>query len=731
MASPTRPTQLASAPPLPRLLLSLTALVTLAGIVALGWWTTSTWLTLTRASADYVKLQQHIGDIRLYDEMLTMSCRMATLTGDAFWVGRYNDTEPKLRGTLEDAIRLAPSFRAYLEETRAANDELVHIERRALMLVDQGALEQAASQLADNPYKKHKTDYGNGMTRALGRIHADVEQTLGEKARVAHFARVVSAVVILLIIVLWALAWRALSGWHTATADARVRLVRLHDRLDDAVLAARMGVFSLDDQGRSGTLSDRARALLGLGPHSTLSEDVLLAQAAPTDRERLRSALRESWQPDGAGASTVEFRVVHPERGRRWLRAAWRADHNGRPGRVLHGVLQDIDDQKRLTAALSDRAEAHGRLAEERLAHSQALVRDMQQIETHERLRLAHILHCDLQQLLFSARMLAATERDRHQGDRSRLKSIVDTLDEAIAATRGLTARIAPAPIEDLGLGGALTALAELVDQRFELSVELRLPPDPPAVREDLVRFVHDCVQELLFNVVRHAGVDEARVEVEVQRGDLIARVVDDGHGFDAGRRRATPGRGFGLDGLKRQAAAFSGGLTIEARPGEGTRAELRVPLKPASARPLPVSEPRSIEGVTRIVHVEDNAAMRSLVADAIAREADLLLVAQGESGPEGVALALDHRPDVVLMDYVFSWGYDGAEACRRIRAALPETRVVALAGLARDRDRIALHEAGAEAVVSKQTSFTVLFDVVRRARPAGSGDARQAPPDA
>ncbi len=83
-------------------------------------------------------------------------------------------------------------------------------------------------------------------------------------------------------------------------------------------------------------------------------------------------------------------------------------------------------------------------------------------------------------------------------------------------------------------------------------------------------------VSEAVTNAVRHGNADE--VTVELSNGDGIRLcVVDGGTGFDpseAGR----PGHGFGLTSMRERAEALGGRLTIDSRPGAGTRVEVSLP---------------------------------------------------------------------------------------------------------------------------------------------------------
>ena len=74
-----------------------------------------------------------------------------------------------------------------------------------------------------------------------------------------------------------------------------------------------------------------------------------------------------------------------------------------------------------------------------------------------------------------------------------------------------------------------------------------------------------------------------------------------------------------------------------------------------------------TIDSTIRIALVDDQDLVRSGVAMIIDNEPDLEVVAQASSAETGVELALERRPDVVLMDVNMPGGSNGIEATRQI----------------------------------------------------------------
>jgi len=98
-------------------------------------------------ASERVNLKAHElrGTIAHLDEVLTMSARMAAVTGDRMWEDRYRRFEPALDAAIKDAARLAPRGNggAAALVTDQANVKLVAMEQRAFDLVRQGRKNQA------------------------------------------------------------------------------------------------------------------------------------------------------------------------------------------------------------------------------------------------------------------------------------------------------------------------------------------------------------------------------------------------------------------------------------------------------------------------------------------------------------------------------------------------------------------------------------------------------------
>jgi two-component system, chemotaxis family, CheB/CheR fusion protein len=158
-------------------------------------------------------------------------------------------------------------------------------------------------------------------------------------------------------------------------------------------------------------------------------------------------------------------------------------------------------------------------------------------------------------------------------------------LSEAIAKARQLSHEISPPVLHHPDLLTALQWQAARMKEQFGLHVELETDPAPHCENLSLKVFLFRAVQELLFNVVKHAGVDTARLAVSIRGGRLVLSVSDRGRGFDPGALDPLSMKaGFGLLSLREHSSYIGGSLTIDSAPGHGSRFTLSVPLSIAGA---------------------------------------------------------------------------------------------------------------------------------------------------
>jgi CheY-like chemotaxis protein/two-component sensor histidine kinase len=261
-------------------------------------------------------------------------------------------------------------------------------------------------------------------------------------------------------------------------------------------------------------------------------------------------------------------------------------------------------------------------------------------------------------------------------------------------------------------INSAVESSRPLIDHLgHELTVTL--PKQPILVDADLTRLAQ-VIANLLNNSAKYMDRGgRIRLTAEREGSDLLVSVKDTGIGIaadelprifqmfsqvDSALERSQGGLGIGLTLVKRLVEMHGG--RIEARSeglGQGAEFFVRLPVVVGAAGAEAEGgngEPVAPRSSLRILIVDDNRdAADSLV---------MLLRLMGNDtrtaydGKQGVDLAGDFRPDVILLDIGLP-KLDGYEACRRIREQPwgKSAVLIAVTGWGQEDDRRRSHEAG------------------------------------
>ncbi|MFQ5690980.1 MAG: PAS domain S-box protein [Gemmatimonadota bacterium] len=327
--------------------------------------------------------------------------------------------------------------------------------------------------------------------------------------------------------------------------------------------AAPDGVVIVDRSGTIRALNPQALVLFGYP-----AEDELLGQPVevlvPKDSREAHQAHRDRYadhpvaRPMGIGMELV---------GRRRDGSEFPVEISLSPVKVggeplIIGAVRDVSERVRLR---------NFRAAALRAAED-------------ERRRIAQELHDDMAQRLSTLLLFLRLVREASDSSarEAQLEEMRGQLLEAAEGVRRIARGLRPPALERVGVGAALRTLVSELRESGGPEISLEMDPVDECLTDDGKLVLYRAVQEAISNVVRHAEASRARVGIGIDGDRVVARIEDDGCGFDVARAQSA-GR-LGLIGMRERALMVGGRVSVESQPGSGTRVLVEIPCREEEA---------------------------------------------------------------------------------------------------------------------------------------------------
>jgi len=246
--------------------------------------------------------------------------------------------------------------------------------------------------------------------------------------------------------------------------------------------------------------------------------------------------------------------------------------------KVLRDNTQQKQDEEALEAQVAERTQ-----------QVRELVRQLSLSEQEERQRISQVLHDDLQQHLYGVQYQLVLLQEALGATMAAqaatwLTAMAQELQTATQLTRNLSIDLSPPVLEGEGLDGALVWLATQMKQQHGLTVKIQAADKLPVPAREMRVLLFQILREILFNIVKHAEVQEATIILTDIDHHIEAQVIDHGQGFDVDAVLHEPGRSHGLLRNQQRLELVGGHMRIESSPAGGTHVIISCPLAQTEA---------------------------------------------------------------------------------------------------------------------------------------------------
>jgi two-component system, NarL family, sensor histidine kinase LiaS len=220
-------------------------------------------------------------------------------------------------------------------------------------------------------------------------------------------------------------------------------------------------------------------------------------------------------------------------------------------------------------------AQQSQKMATEKVENQQ---KQVQEIVSQERNRLARELHDSVSQQLFAASMLmsAITESNLtlQDSEAKQLKMVEKMINQSQLEMRALLLHLRPAALKGKSLQAGMKELMNELAQKVPLELNWKIEGFEldKGIEDHLFRIL----QESVSNTLRHANATALDVLLIKRDFSIILRIVDNGVGFDVEKEKVGS---YGLQNMYERAVEIGGLLKIISLPDKGTKLEVKVPL--------------------------------------------------------------------------------------------------------------------------------------------------------
>lgn len=202
----------------------------------------------------------------------------------------------------------------------------------------------------------------------------------------------------------------------------------------------------------------------------------------------------------------------------------------------------------------------------------------------NERLKLSLELHDGpVQTIVASEYSVEACKslinQNRMKKVSTKLESVQEMLAQSIRDLRRIVRDLHPPALGKSGLISAIQEYLSNLEKDDQIKGSLEVKDELPHFEPEAERGVYYVVREAITNVRKHARATEVGVLVEFQDSKLTVQITDNGKGFNPAKIEGLSTNHMGMRSMSERTRMLNGNLTIDSKPGAGTKISLVVPV--------------------------------------------------------------------------------------------------------------------------------------------------------
>jgi two-component system, NarL family, sensor histidine kinase LiaS len=231
----------------------------------------------------------------------------------------------------------------------------------------------------------------------------------------------------------------------------------------------------------------------------------------------------------------------------------------------MHLIHKQINEQTKLS---------------QKMANEKAIDQEkqIQEIVSQERNRLARELHDSVSQQLFAASMfmsaITESQSDMEKTEMKQFKVVEEMIHQSQLEMRALLLHLRPVALKGKSLHEGMKELLLELAQKVTMDINWKM--EPVTLDKGIEDHLFRILQESISNTLRHAKANSLEVLLIVRDGMIILRITDDGIGFNAEESKTGS---YGLQNMHERAVELGGTMQLVSVPNKGTKLEVKIPL--------------------------------------------------------------------------------------------------------------------------------------------------------